>query len=543
MQQPQPQFIGGFRLIRLIGEGGMGQVWLAEHPRLPRQVAVKVLRPGLASGADEQKRFLREAETAARLEHPGIVDVLDRGEDEGRLWIAMRYVDGEDLGDRLQRLGRLPESEVITIASAVASALDHAHGRGVVHRDIKPANILLPRSGQPAAVVTDFGIARALDDGQAMTGTGMVIGSMPYISPEQIDGAPSTPASDLYSFACAVYEMLTGQRAFSGPTTSAVIGSHLAVNRPSVRTSRPDLAPAVDGVLQRGLAIDPAQRWSSAGAFVTALGEALNDRSTTAATAVRSTAGAATMTAARPTSIEPMDSSPGRHKSVVPWIAAAAAIVVAASIGGWIVLGDRDSAGSAVGSSRAEAATSGAEPADSADPSTATATANPSTNTPATSTPTGERTTDTSETTSVSAAAAGDLGLSTTISTPACDGRAVVLVYNAVTNSRTSQQRQIEAALTQWPGASYLKPDPSCTSLRSTKDGKQIYAVYFDVGNLDEQSLCATLKPYSNSTAASPYAKYLDRSHPEGHFYRWNADGTQCYYVADASGTGRRAVN
>lgn len=177
--------IGGFRLLRLLGQGGMGEVWLADHPRLPRQVAVKVLRAGTADNPESRERFLREAETVARLEHPAIVDVFDRGEERGRLWIAMRFVDGEDLGSLLRREGALQSDRALSIATPVADALDHAHDRGIIHRDVKPANILLPGSGLPAAVVTDFGIARAVDDDRSMTGTGLVVGRCPISRPNR----------------------------------------------------------------------------------------------------------------------------------------------------------------------------------------------------------------------------------------------------------------------------------------------------------------------------------------------------------------------
>lgn len=545
MSTSETPSLGGYRLIRLLGEGGMGQVWLAEHPRLPRRVAVKVLRAGTTDAPDARQRFLREAETAARLEHPCIIDVFDRGEDDGRLWIAMRFVEGEDLSARIAAAGAVPLDQTMVIARAVAEALDHAHARGVVHRDIKPANILLPLSGQPPAVVTDFGIARALDDSTTVTGTGLLIGSMSYISPEQIDGAPTGPSSDLYAFGCTLFEALSGVRAFNGPTTSSIIGAHVAPVRPSIRAVNPALPAAIEPVMQRALALDPRDRWPSAGQFVDALQAALDPSAATVITALppRPSATSQTITAARPDPTPAVPFERGathepKRRVAPPWIAAGAAVALAAaSLVGWQLSRNGSSSANTLATSTTSGSPGASSPAvNPTSPSSTTSSATPTT----AQTPTS--TTQSSSTQSSAARPAGDLGLAAPITTPACDGRGIIIMYNAVTNSVASQRQQIRDALARWPQASYFKPSADCSSVRSVKDGQQIYAVYLDEGVLDEVGLCQALLPYATSAASSPYAKYLDNTHPIGHFYRWDATRTHCYYETDASGTDRRAV-
>ena len=547
--------IGGFRLLRLLGQGGMGEVWLADHPRLPRQVAVKVLRAGTADNPESRERFLREAETVARLEHPAIVDVFDRGEERGRLWIAMRFVDGEDLGILLRREGALHTDRALSIATPVADALDHAHDRGIIHRDVKPANILLPGSGLPAAVVTDFGIARAVDDDRSMTGTGLVVGSMPYISPEQIDGEPSTARSDLYGFACAVYEMLTGRRSFDGPTTSSIIGAHMAQDRPSLLGARPDLPAAADAVIQRALSVDPAARQTSATEFLTELRHALDVTQLThvrpyrpstpeAPTVVRPTTSVAPTQTAEVTKPGGSPASTRSRKPKTSIIVAFTATLVAAGGGATVAHRMmREPADLAAATSQmsqpvagnpANTASAGSQRPSLAEPTAAATTGTSSTTTSSTTT------SSTTTPASPGAPAPGDLGLSTPIAAPVCDGRSAVILSNAVTNDRSAQRSEIAAALRKWPQANYMRP--SCASLRNVADGKQIYTVYLDQGVLDEISLCNRVLQYSDGTSASPYGKYLDNTHPAGHFYRWDATRRHCYYFADATGAGRRLI-
>ncbi|CAM3661109.1 protein kinase domain-containing protein [Tsukamurella ocularis] len=263
----------GYRIERMLGAGGMGEVYVARHPRLPRSDALKVLAPQFAADAHYRARFEREADLAATLTHPAIVTVHDRGEFEGRLWIALAYVDGADVA-KIAAAGRLPNAEVARIVAAVAGALDYAGARGLVHRDVKPANILVSADHQ--ILLTDFGIARMGDEASDLTGTGVTVGTLNYASPEQLRGLPVGPRSDQYSLACTAFHLLARSAPFADSNAANVIAGHLAAPVPSVRRARPELSPQVDGVLARGMAKDPAHRFSSNGEFAAALGAALH---------------------------------------------------------------------------------------------------------------------------------------------------------------------------------------------------------------------------------------------------------------------------
>ena len=205
----------GYTIVRKIGAGGMGEVYLADHPRLPRQDVIKVLSEHFTDDATFRARFIREAELAAGLDHPSIVNVYDRGESDGRLWIAMQYVPGIDAAALLERSPNgLPVTDVSAIAASIGAALDYAHRHGLLHRDVKPANILISGhfAGADAADLrirlADFGIARQADAGTSLTSANLVIGSFPYSSPEQLSGEPLDGRSDVYSLGCTVYELL-----------------------------------------------------------------------------------------------------------------------------------------------------------------------------------------------------------------------------------------------------------------------------------------------------------------------------------------------
>jgi len=267
---------GRYRIERLLGEGGMATVYLAEDERHRRQVAVKVLKPELAQiiGVD---RFSREIEIAARLNHPHILPLLDSGSlDLGpglppSAYYVMPFVEGESLRERLIREGRLPVADALRITREVADALNHAHRQGVVHRDIKPENILISDNH---AVVADFGIARAVDEAGAATLTrpGQALGTPAYMSPEQITGErPVDGRTDLYALGCMLYEMLTGQPPWSGGTMSSLLARRLAEPPPRVRTGNPAVPPAVEAALQRALATDPDNRFATSAEFASAL--------------------------------------------------------------------------------------------------------------------------------------------------------------------------------------------------------------------------------------------------------------------------------
>ncbi|WP_161897457.1 serine/threonine-protein kinase [Gordonia spumicola] len=262
----------GYTIERLLGSGGMGEVYVARHPRLPRSDALKVLAAQLADDDGFRRRFEREADVVAGLSNPHVVKVHDRGETDGRLWIALEYVDGEDLATTLRR-GPLPASETARIVGEIAQALDDAAAAGLVHRDVKPANVLLDRRGR--ALLADFGIAHLAGDASQLTGTGMTLGTVLYASPEQLLGHAVDARSDQYSLACTAFEMLTGRPPFGGATPTQIVMAHVQTPPPSAAAARPGLSPEVDAVLHRALAKDPAHRFDDGRAFGAALTRSL----------------------------------------------------------------------------------------------------------------------------------------------------------------------------------------------------------------------------------------------------------------------------
>jgi len=282
-----------YRVDRELGRGGMAVVYLAEDLRHHRKVALKVLSAELAHSLGAE-RFSREIETAAGLVHPHILPLHDSGEAAGRLYYTMPFVEGESLRDRLVRDRQLPIDVALRYAREVADALAFAHRRGIVHRDIKPANILLIGGasttgvGEPVAfhaVVADFGIARAIDRAgrDGLTATGLALGTPAYVSPEQATGdAELNGRSDIYSLGCVLYEMLTGQQPFTGPTAQVVITRRLAGPPPRIRDVRPTVPPEVDELTARAMAPLPADRQQTADELVEALGRAAARLTTTA---------------------------------------------------------------------------------------------------------------------------------------------------------------------------------------------------------------------------------------------------------------------
>ena len=249
----------GFTIVRRLGAGGMGQVYLAQHPRLPRRDALKIL-PGELTGNDEfRQRFNREADLAASLYNEHIVGIHDRGEYEGQLWISMDYVEGTDaarlLRDRYP--SGMPKAEVVEIISAVADALDYAHSRGLLHRDVKPANILLgDASPRRRILLADFGIARELGEISGLTATNMLVGTTAYCSPEQLQGADLDARADQYALGCTAYNLLTGSAPFHHSNPAVVISQHLSAPPPQISERRPELAE-LDPVIARALAKQP----------------------------------------------------------------------------------------------------------------------------------------------------------------------------------------------------------------------------------------------------------------------------------------------
>ena len=267
------EIFAGYRIERLLGTGGMGEVYLAQHPRLPRQDALKILSS--ASTNDEfRARFTREAELAATLWHPHIVGVLDRGEFNGRLWISMDYVDGTDAGQLIRERypSGMPEKDVSEIVTAVADALDFGHDRRLLHRDVKPENILVtaPDGHRRRVLLTDFGIARRIDDVSNLTDDNVAIGTINYIAPEQLLNKPLDGRADQYALAATTFHLLTGEPPFQDSNRAVVISHHLSTPPPRLSDRRPDLAH-LDAVLARALAKDPTQRYPSCLDFARAL--------------------------------------------------------------------------------------------------------------------------------------------------------------------------------------------------------------------------------------------------------------------------------
>jgi eukaryotic-like serine/threonine-protein kinase len=263
---------GRYRLEARIGAGGMSTVYRALDETLERRVAIKLLNREVSSDSDELERFRREARAVAQLSHPHIVGVIDAGEDEGRPYIVFEYVEGETLKERIRRLGRLPIPEAVAYAIEIARALGAAHARHIVHRDVKPQNVLI--DGEGSAKVTDFGIARTLDE-EGLTADGRVIGTTDYVSPEQALGHPVTGQSDLYSLGIVLYEMLTGEVPFKGDNQVAVAMKHVREPLPDVQRARPEISAALASVVDRATAKQPSERYRDDAELIADLEDAL----------------------------------------------------------------------------------------------------------------------------------------------------------------------------------------------------------------------------------------------------------------------------
>lgn len=271
MADPNSSF-GKYEIMRQVGRGGFATVYLARDTTLKREVALKLLHPYYATEPEMAQRFLEEAQTAANLSHPNIITVFEVGDLDGQLFLAMEYIAGGALQNRLEQAGPLGLEETVAILSGIADALDYAHDRGLVHRDIKPANILLkpPRQNRPWPVLTDFGLVKALSHSTSLTRSGAILGTIEYMAPEQIDSDRRQevgPASDLYALGIVAYHMLTGQVPFSGSTVQ-VINGHLNKQPPAPAEVRADLPASVSAAILRAIAKAPGDRFPSATAFV-----------------------------------------------------------------------------------------------------------------------------------------------------------------------------------------------------------------------------------------------------------------------------------
>jgi eukaryotic-like serine/threonine-protein kinase len=262
---------GRYRHVRLLGRGGMATVELAQDLELERPVALKRLAENLAANDEFKQRFLREARLAARLSHPNIVAVYDAGEESGRPFIVMEYVEGETVSDLVRRRGRLAPAEAVTLALQACSGLETAHEAGLVHRDIKPQNLLLTPGG--TLKIADFGIARSLD-GTQLTEAGTVLGTAAYLAPEQAAGEPVTATADVYALGAVLYELLTGRPPYVAETLAELFAKQRRGAIAPVREFAPDVPSSLEDAVMRALARDPAYRPESAAAFADELGGA-----------------------------------------------------------------------------------------------------------------------------------------------------------------------------------------------------------------------------------------------------------------------------
>ena len=267
--------LGPYEVLSPIGAGGMGEVYKATDTRLDRTVAIKVLREHVASDPDLKQRFEREAKTISSLNHPHICTLYDVGEHAGTDFLVMEYLEGETLAARLTK-GPLPTAQVLRYATEIADALDKAHRQGITHRDLKPGNIMLTTAG---AKLLDFGLAKLRQPGTAgadgfsvaatqsepLTGRGTILGTLQYMAPEQVEGKNADHRTDIFAFGALLYEMATGQRAFSGDSQASLIGAILKDDPPPMSTAQPVTPTRLDEIVQTCLAKDPDDRWQSAG--------------------------------------------------------------------------------------------------------------------------------------------------------------------------------------------------------------------------------------------------------------------------------------
>jgi serine/threonine protein kinase len=318
-----------YELEEVVGTGGMSTVYRAHDQLLERKVALKVLHPHYADDEEYVERFRREARAVAKLSHPHIVTVIDRGEDDGQQYIVFEYVDGENLKQLLQRTGPLPTRRAIELAVEIADALAFAHENGLVHRDVKPQNVLLTPDGD--VKVTDFGIARSLEVEHGMTQTGAVLGTSNYLSPEQAGGKPTTPSTDVYSLGVVVYELLTGEVPFPGENFVAIAMKHINDPPPDLLEQRPDVPLRLAAAVERAMEKDPARRFATMDLFAAELRQCLGDLDEPDAER--------TFIAQSPVLRKSRPHRARAARSRVPLYAVLALVAIAAIVGGILALG------------------------------------------------------------------------------------------------------------------------------------------------------------------------------------------------------------
>ncbi|WP_067677431.1 serine/threonine-protein kinase [Nocardia miyunensis] len=365
--------VGGYRIERVLGAGGMGTVYLGKHPSLPRMDAIKVLGTELSANAEFRGRFEREANLAAGLDHPNIVSVYNRGEEDGRLWIAMQYVQGTDASAELSRdRHAMTPLRALRIVTEVGRGLDYAHRRGLLHRDVKPANFLLSATDgddEERVLLTDFGVAKSTEDPGELTETGSFVATIAYAPPEQLQGDPVDHRADIYSLGCAFYKLLTGQNPYPAMQPAMVMMGHLYEPPPRATALNPGLPEAVDHVFARVLAKNPADRFNTCREFTDAATGALVPgyrpvRTSTSPTYPIQVPGqpftdpranisgsytAQGNSAPRMTNSDPgerdlsalLAKPPGRRRWLIPTVVGVVVVAVAAGIGIWANRGDQ----------------------------------------------------------------------------------------------------------------------------------------------------------------------------------------------------------
>ncbi|BBY58220.1 serine/threonine-protein kinase [Mycolicibacterium sarraceniae] len=337
------QVVAGYTILRTLGAGGMGEVYLASHPRLPRYDALKVLGSAVSSDEEYRQRFILEADMVATLSNPHIVTIYDRGEFDDKLWIAMEYVDGTDASRLLAERYPygMPPDEVVRIITGIADALDYAHGHGLLHRDVKPANILLgvPGSGDQRVMLADFGIARWMGQTSQLTGTNMTVGTVAYAAPEQLKGENVDGHADQYALAATAYHLLTGVPPFTHTNPAIVISQCLSSDPPAIGAKRPELA-CLSPVFAKALAKDAGKRYKRCADFAQALQQGLGT-SERAHHASDVTSQALAVKAARRRHAKPEPTS-SRRRLLVPAILGAVVIVAGAAAGISLLFGHGD---------------------------------------------------------------------------------------------------------------------------------------------------------------------------------------------------------
>ncbi|MEN4401374.1 serine/threonine protein kinase [Mycolicibacterium conceptionense] len=506
MSIAEGQVFAGYRILRLLGTGGMGEVYLVQHPRLPRQEALKILPSAVSADPQFRARFAREADIAATLWHPHIVAVHDRGEDDGQLWITMDYVDGKDAGQLLRNRypHGMPPIEVFEIVSAIAEALDYAHERYLLHRDVKPANILLTDKHQEdrRILLADFGIARDTFDARGLTATNVTVGSVAYAAPEQLTGQPLDGHADQYALAATAFHLLTGTPPFSNSNPAVVIGNHLSSPPPRLASIRADLGD-IDDVLGKAMAKEPHQRFDTCRAFASALTQrGARVAGSGDATQLGVPASAAPTMYAFPTSAAP-EPVVRQERSSRRWPLIAAAVAA-----GLLAVGLVAYVGARLGQPPPPTAqpqptaspwpeiSDPPKPPVSASPSPPSIPPNQSPNAPAQRPPSAPPRPPT--------VSSGDLGLRQPMSRPSCNGQYIVILGSVTTPGL--YEAGVQRLLDAHPGAFYLRTDQTCPSLRATtEDGNPIYAV-FRPGGTTQAQMCAAVQ----AAGGDAYGKVLD---------------------------------